>query len=61
MTITSYAIIARFESGSKVPISDATHFLEQALKELGSNVKISLIEIKEEEGIGESESTDQTL
>lgn len=59
-TITSYAVIARFESDSKIPISDATDFLEQALKELGSNVKISLVEINEE-GNGESEPTNQPL
>ena len=58
MTIISYAVIARFESDSKVLISDATHFLEQAMKELASNVKVSLVEIKEE-GNGESEPRDQ--
>ena len=60
MTITSYAVIARFESDSKVLISDATHSLEQAMKELASNVKILLVEIKEE-GNGESEPRDQNL
>jgi hypothetical protein len=60
VTITSYAVIARFESDSKVLISDATHSLEQAMKELASNVKILLVEIKEE-GNGESEPRDQNL